>query len=161
MKLITGAVALTAALTFALAPAAVADAPDGKGVPHSAETKDTGKPTNPRGFGSITSQLAANDHRVGSHVSDASRPHLGVGNVARNDADMATELGTENTGSRVFDHADTVGPAEFFDYDPTVRPGTKEAEETTTATSTDTSVPARAGGTGRRRPQQPARHPRG
>ena len=98
MKLITGAVALTAALSFALAPAAAADAPDGKGVPHSTETQSRHPPASPPiPAGSVvTSQLAGNEHGVGSHVSEQSRPHLGVGNVARNDADMPRASPNQN-----------------------------------------------------------------
>ena len=140
MKLLTGAVALTTALTFALAPAAAADAPDGKGVPHSTETKSTGKPINPRGFGSITSQRARDDHDIGSHASSQSRPHLGVGNVSRNDQAVFDAAGKQdgNTGTRPGDHAGAVGP--LVGYDPNNRPGTHEDESTAT-TSTDTSAP--------------------
>lgn len=140
MKLLTGAVALTTALTFALAPAAAADAPDGKGGPHSTETKSTGKPINPRGFGSITSQRARDDHDIGSHASSQSRPHLGVGNVSRNDQAVFDAAGKQdgNTGTRPGDHAGAVGP--LVGYDPNNRPGTHEDESTAT-TSTDTSAP--------------------
>jgi hypothetical protein len=140
VKLLTGAVALTTALTFALAPAAAADAPDGKGVPHSTETKSTGKPINPRGFGSITSQRARDDHDIGSHASSQSRPHLGVGNVSRNDQAVFDAAGKQdgNTGTRPGDHAGAVGP--LAGYDPNNRPGTHEDESTAT-TSTDTSAP--------------------
>jgi hypothetical protein len=140
VKLLTGAVALTTALTFALAPAAAADAPDGKGVPHSTETKSTGKPINPRGFGSITSQRARDDHDIGSHASSQSRPHLGVGNVSRNDQAVFDAAGKQdgNTGTRPGDHAGAVGP--LVGYDPNNRPGTHEDESTAT-TSTDTSAP--------------------
>ena len=131
MKLNTCAVALLAMAslaTAALAPAAAADVPDGKRVPHTTETQSTGKPTNPRGWGSITSQRARNEGDIGTHVSAQEKPHQGVGNVARNDQDVADALGTPNTGSHVSDHADTVGPV--VGYDPNVRPGTKEEEET-------------------------------
>jgi hypothetical protein len=140
VKLLTGAVALTTALSFALAPAAAADAPDGKGVPHTTETKSTGKPTNPRGFGSITSQRALDDHDIGSHASSQSRPHLGVGNVSRNDQAVFDAAGKQdgNTGTRPGDHAGAVGP--LVGYDPNSRPGTHEDESTAT-TSTDTSAP--------------------
>ena len=114
MKLNTCAVALLAMAslaTAALAPAAAADVPDGKRVPHTTETQSTGKPTNPRGWGSITSQRARNEGDIGTHVSAQEKPHQGVGNVARNDQDVADALGTPNTGSHVSNHADTVGPA--------------------------------------------------
>ena len=143
MKLNTCAVALLAMAslaTAALAPAAAADVPDGKRVPHTTETQSTGKPTNPRGWGSITSQRARNEGDIGTHVSAQEKPHQGVGNVARNDQDVADALGTPNTGSHVSNHADTVGPV--VGYDPNVRPGTKEEEEETTAAHSPSTLAA-------------------
>jgi len=116
----------------ALAPIATADNTL-RGANGGAETKSTGTPLDSdgnniaNGFGSITSQRAVNDGDIGEHVSTQDSPHLGVGNVARNDAAEAVASGTDATGTRPGNHAVTVGP--LVGYDPHTRPGTRETDE--------------------------------
>lgn len=105
------------------APAAAADPPDGKGT-NTTETRSTGAPTNPRGFGSVTSQRALDDHDIGEHASSQTEPRLGVGNVAANDGQLFTITGLTDTGTRPGDHAAAIG--ELSGYPATNRPGTHE-----------------------------------
>jgi hypothetical protein len=143
-RVAAGTVIVPAGLGLAtlVAAPAFAVAPDGKGVPNAAEVKHTGTPDNPNGFGSVVSQRALNDHDIGTHSSafapgqQSTRPihggatgRLGVGNVARNDADMADALGMPNTGAHPSNHADIIGPV--TGYDPNNRPGTHETDEET------------------------------
>lgn len=114
---------LLMALALAYPGPACAAPPDGRGNT-GAETRSTEKPDNPRGFGSVTSQRAVEDHDIGTHVSGQSTPHLGVGNVAANDGALFTLSGTTDTGTRPGDHAVAIGA--LSGYDPTVRPGTHE-----------------------------------
>jgi hypothetical protein len=64
---------------------AVAAPPDGKGQPSADETKETGQPDNPNGFGTVVSQKGSHYHDVGQHSSSQDEPRQGVGNVSRND----------------------------------------------------------------------------
>jgi hypothetical protein len=114
---------------------ALAAPPTGKGVPGAtdpAEAPSTGAPTdtdpNRNAWGAVTSQFASNtadDTTLGQHASDPTpdpgdesvggrgthdTPRLGVGNVARNDSDLAASLGVEDAGGRPSDHACIVGP---------------------------------------------------
>ena len=81
---------------------ACADQPPNKGQAGSDEIKSTGKPTNPDGFGAVTSQLATADDDDPASVAHTSRfapgqddgqavpaQRLGVGNVSRNDGDLS------------------------------------------------------------------------
>lgn len=125
----TGTVIVSAGLGLAMlgvGTAVAAAQPAERGANGGAETQSTGAPTNPNGFGSITSQRAVNDHDIGTHVSSQDTPHLGVGNVARNDQAEADASGADNTGTRPGDHALTVGP--LVGYSPYTRPGTRETE---------------------------------
>ena len=98
-----------------------ADQPPNKGQAGSDEIKSTGKPTNPNGFGTVTSQLATADDLdpgIGTHTSrfapgqdDDAVPaqRLGVGNVSRNDGDLVTKTNPgPNTGTRPSDHASLI-----------------------------------------------------
>ena len=131
----TGTVIVSAGLglaTLGVGTAVAAAQPAERGANGGAETKSTGTPVDAdgtniaNGFGSITSQRAVNDRDIGTHVSSQDTPHLGVGNVARNDAAEATASGTDATGTRPGNHAVTVGP--LVGYDPHTRPGTRETE---------------------------------
>ena len=97
-----------AAAAILSTPIAAAAPNDNRGVPNTAEPKSTGKPVDPNGFGAITSQRASSVHDIGTHVSQQPTPHLGVGNVARHDQDMADASGTPNTGTRPGDHAEAI-----------------------------------------------------
>lgn len=112
-----------AALSVSVAVPANADAPDGRGN-NTTETRSTGSPDNPRGFGSVTSQRAVDDHDIGTHVSTQDTPHLGLGNNAADDGNLATIAGVTDTGTRPGDHALIIGT--LSGYDPAVRPGTHE-----------------------------------
>ena len=92
-----------------------ADQPPNKGQAGSDEIKSTGKPTNPNGFGTVTSQLATADDEdpgIGTHTSafapgqdpDAvPAQRLGVGNISRNDGG-----GRQPNTTRPGDHADVI-----------------------------------------------------
>jgi hypothetical protein len=138
-KFLTGTVVALACSAPLVMPAlAHADATE-RGANGGAETQSTGTPTDAdgnniaNGFGSITSQRALNDHDIGTHVSAQDTPHLGVGNVSRNDAaefDAASQLcncEVVDNGTRPGNHAVAVGP--LVEYDPHTRPGTKETDE--------------------------------
>ena len=118
-------------MSLLLAAPALADKTH-RGANNGAETQSTGTPTNPNGFGSVTSQRALNDHDIGTHVSAQDTPHLGVGNVSRNDqaefdaASAFTGTTIPNTGTRPGDHSFAIGP--LVGYDPLNRPGTHEPE---------------------------------
>jgi hypothetical protein len=95
-----------------------ADAPDGKGANGGAEENSTGAPTNPNGFGTVTSQLATGLGGIGEHTSgfapgqrkddgEAATGRLGVGNVSRNDGGLVTPT-DPNTGTRPGDHASLI-----------------------------------------------------
>lgn len=111
---------IAAAVMFA--PVANADPADGRGNTGT-ETRTTGAPGNPYGFGSVTSQRAIDDRDIGQHVREQSTPHLGVGNVAANDGNLAVIAGTTDTGTRPSDHGAIIGA--LTEYDPTARPGTR------------------------------------
>ena len=102
---------LAAAALLSTPIAAAAPATD-RGVPNidpnEPNGKSTGKPTDPNGFGAITSQRATLVGDIGAHVSTQPRPHLGVGNVARHDNEMAVASGSVNTGTRPGDHAEAI-----------------------------------------------------
>lgn len=112
-----------AAAPIASAPVIHADAPDGKGA-NTVETRSTGAPDNPRGFGAVTSQRALDDHDIGEHASGQTEPRLGVGNVAANDGALFTLTNLPDTGTRPGDHAAAIG--ELSGYPATNRPGTHE-----------------------------------
>ena len=86
---------------------ALAAPPDGKGQPGAAETKETGQPDNPNGFGTVVSQKASHYHDVGKHSSSQDEPRQGVGNVARNDGAEGDHPGDH--GGFVGDLDDQVG----------------------------------------------------
>ena len=104
------AVLVSAPLMLGLGTAmAHADAPDGKGNT-SAEENSTEAPTNPNGFGAVSSQLATSLGGLGSHTSGfapgqdedkvgSATGRLGVGNVSSNDGNLASTP-EENTGTR-------------------------------------------------------------
>lgn len=121
IRTLIGAVAL-AGLVVTAAPAH-ADTSDVRGN-RGAETRSTGSPVNPNGFGSVVSQRAIDDHDIGTHASSQSTPHLGVGNVAANDGMLFDLSGTTDTGTRPGDHATSIGA--LTGYDPANRPGTHE-----------------------------------
>ncbi len=101
-------VVLSGLLMLALAGgAALAAPPDGKGQPGAAETKETGRPDNPNGFGTVVSQKGCNYHDVGEHSSSQEEPRQGVGNVARNDGSPGDHPGDH--GGFVGDLDDQVG----------------------------------------------------
>lgn len=115
-----------ALLLVALCGATPANAePDGRGN-NTIEDRSTSAPDNPRGFGSVTSQRAIDDHDIGEHVRDQSTPHLGVGNVSSNDGDLAALAGVVDTGTRPSDHGAIIGA--LTGYDATARPGTHPEE---------------------------------
>lgn len=113
------AVLVSAPLMLGLGTAvAHADAPDGKGNT-SAEENSTGAPTNPNGFGAVSSQLATSLGGLGSHTSGfapgpdhgdgGATGRLGVGNVASNDGNLITEANPgPDTGTRPGDHASLI-----------------------------------------------------
>lgn len=72
-------------------------------------TNDTGAPDVPEGFGAVTSQRASTDQDIGDHASSQDTPHLGVGNVARNDGGLADPAGIDDPGTRPGDHAYLIG----------------------------------------------------
>lgn len=114
-----------AVAVLAFSAPAFATPTDGRGNT-GIETRDTGAPDNPRGFGSVTSQRALNDHDIGTHVSTQDTPHLGVGNIAANDGALADLAGVPDTGTRPSDHANPIGA--LTEYNPTTRPGTHEPD---------------------------------
>jgi hypothetical protein len=118
--LLLAAMTVVAVLAFS-APAFAA--PDGRGN-NTTETRSTGSPDNPQGFGSVTSQRAIDDHDIGAHVSTQNKPHLGLGNNAADDGSLAIIAGVTDTGTRPGDHALIIGT--LSGYDPTARPGTHE-----------------------------------
>ena len=85
-------------LGFALitAPAAQADPPDGKGN-NTTETRSTGAPTDPNGWGTVSSQFAITGGGLGGHASAFPTPRDGFGNVSADDG---------GPGTRPGDHAD-------------------------------------------------------
>jgi hypothetical protein len=154
-RLLAGAVIVPAGLTTTavLASASAYATVDERGANAGAEKKSTGPPINPDGFGSVTSQVAVDDDEatIGSHVSSQDTPHLGVGNVSRNDkaefdaARKVIDPAITDTGTRPGDHAFAIGP--LFGYDPLARPGTKEEEDSVTTVSTGgVSTTVRASG---------------
>ena len=108
------AVLLSAPLMLGFSTAvAYADQPPNKGQGGATEDKSTGAPTNPNGFGTVSSQLATTDTGIGDHTSrfapgqdDDAEPaqRLGVGNVSRTDGGLTTDP-EDNTGGRPGDHA--------------------------------------------------------
>jgi hypothetical protein len=106
-----------------IAAPAYAEPPDGKGT-NTTETRSTGSPSNPNGFGSVTSQRAVDDHDIGEHASSQTNPRLGVGNVAAGDQAMFDAAGIPDTGTRPGDHAAAIGA--LTGYPATNRPGTHE-----------------------------------
>lgn len=102
-----------------------AEPTDGRGNT-GIETRDTGAPDNPRGFGSVTSQRALDDHDIGEHVRDQATPHVGLGNGSANDGALAAIAGVTDTGTRPSDHGLIIGA--LSDYDATARPGTHPEE---------------------------------
>ena len=131
-------------LMFALAVSVALAQPQpdlsGRGVPRADEDLISGKPKDPNAWGAVTSQFASNttdDQTLGQHASDPpspgeneeedsaggrgthDTPRLGVGNVARNDAEQADILdkaglgGTDPTatGTHPSDHACAVDVA--------------------------------------------------
>jgi hypothetical protein len=124
------------------ASVALAEPPAGKGnagtefpttPPDEPGAPDTPQGETPQGFGAVTSQVGSTTHTVGEHSSgfapgqdpegDAEpAQRLGVGNVARNDGDLANLTGTEDPGIRPGDHACLIGELDdLIGADPTGR----------------------------------------
>lgn len=122
-KIVLAAAAASVFFPLALATPAAAEPPDGKGN-NTVETRSTGAPDNPNGFGSVASQRALDEHGLGPHVREQDKPHIGLGNNAADDGSLATIAGVTDTGTRPGDHALIIGT--LSGYDPFNRPGTHE-----------------------------------
>jgi hypothetical protein len=96
-------------VSVAASVALAEEPPAGRGIA-GAETPDTGAPATPDGFGAVTSERASTLHDIGEHASSQDTPHLGVGNVARNDGALSTlRGGVADPGTRPGDHACLIG----------------------------------------------------